>query len=104
MSIRHIWHKHVSISALQGSSLLLNIQNIYVLFIITFVCLSVPHTVAYFDAAKFSLKLFSFIYFIVSIVRQRDGYKIVTEMQPIKTTLKALPSKMFQDLHKNPDL
>ncbi len=47
-------------------------------FIIEFVCLSVPHTVAYFDAAKFSIKLFSFIYFPVSVVRQWDEYEIVT--------------------------
>ncbi len=57
-------------------------------FIITFVCLSVPHTViAYFDAAKFSIKLFLFIYFIISVVRQRDEYEITTETRPIKTRL-----------------
>ncbi len=37
----------------------------------------------YFDAAKFSVKLFSFIYFTVSVVRQRNEYEIVTEMRPI---------------------
>ncbi len=52
-------------------------QYVHVLFIITFVWLSVPHTVvAYFDAAKFSIKIFSFIYFIVSVFRQRDEYEI----------------------------
>ncbi len=59
-------------------------------FIITFVCLSVPHTVvAYFEAAKFSIKRFSFIYFIAYVVRQRvngNEYEIMTEMRPIKTT------------------
>ncbi len=45
-----------------------------------------PHTVAYFNAATFSIKLFSLIYFIVSVVRQRDEYVIVTETRPIKTT------------------
>ncbi len=51
-------------------------QNIHLLFIIAFVCLSVPHTViAYFDAAIFSIKQFSFIYFIISVVRQRDEHR-----------------------------
>ncbi len=39
-----------------------------------------------FDAAKFSTKLFSLIYFTVSVVRQGDEYEIVTETRPIKTT------------------
>ncbi len=36
-----------------------------------------PYTV--FDAAKFLIKQFSFIYFTVSVVRQQDEYEIVTE-------------------------
>jgi len=56
-------------------------QNLHLLFIIAFVCLSVPHTIAYFVAAKFSIKLFS-----VSVVRQWDEYEIVIETRPIKTT------------------
>ncbi len=51
--------------------------------------------IMYFDVAKFSIKLFSFVYFSVSVVRQRDEYKIVTETRPIKTTYPALPSKML---------
>ncbi len=43
-----------------------------------------PYTV--FDAAKFLIKQFSFIYFTVSVVRQQDEYEIVTETRPIKTT------------------
>ncbi len=39
----------------------------------------------YFDAAKFSIKLFSLAYFTVSVVRQRNEYEIVTEKRPIKT-------------------
>ncbi len=31
--------------------------------------------ILYFDAAKFSIKLFSLIFFSVSVVRQRDEYK-----------------------------
>ncbi len=56
----------------------------------------------YFDAAKFSIKLFSLVYFSVSIVRQRNEYEIMTETRPIKTKC----SSHFQDvnLHKNPDL
>ncbi len=61
-----------------------------ILFIIAFVCLSV-HTM-YFDAAKFSIKLFSFIYFIVSVVRQGDGYAIVAETRPLR---------LFQDINLN---
>ncbi len=43
--------------------------------------------ILYFDAAKFSIKLFSFINVTVSVLRQRDENEIVTEMQPIKTRL-----------------
>ncbi len=72
----------------QDRAALLNMQNLHLLFIITFVFLSVPHTViAYFDAAIFSIKLFSFIYLIISVVRQRDEYEIMTETRPIKTRL-----------------
>ncbi len=42
--------------------------------------------ILYFDAAKFSIKLFSLVYFSVSVVRQRDEYEIVTETRSIKTT------------------
>ncbi len=42
--------------------------------------------ILYFDAAKFSIKQFSFIYLTVSVVRQWNEYEIVTEAQPIKTT------------------
>ncbi len=48
----------------------------------------------YFDAAKFSIKLFSFVYVSVSVVSQWNEYEIVTETQTIKTTL-ALTSKML---------
>ncbi len=48
------------------------------------VCLSM--LILYFNAAKFSIKLFSFIYFTVSVVIQRDTHEIVTETQPIKNT------------------
>ncbi len=55
----------------------------------------------YFNAAKFSVKLFSLIYFTVSVVKQRNEYEKVTVTQPIKT----ITSSTFQDvnLHKNPD-
>ncbi len=45
-------------------------------------CLSV--LILYFNAAKFSIKLFYFIYFTVSFVSQQDKYEIVTETQPFK--------------------
>ncbi len=47
-------------------------------------CLSV--LILYFNAAKFSIQLFYFIYLTVSFVSQRDKYKIVTETQPSKNT------------------
>ncbi len=39
-----------------------------------------------FNAAKFSIKLFYFIYLTFSFVSQRDEYEIVTETQPFKNT------------------
>ncbi len=42
--------------------------------------------ILYFNAAKFSIKLFYFIYFTVSLVSRRDKYVIVTETQPFKNT------------------
>ncbi len=47
-------------------------------------CLSV--LILYFYAAKFSIKLFYFIYFTVSFVSQREKYEIVTETHPFKST------------------
>ncbi len=40
----------------------------------------------YFNAAKFSIKLFYFVYFTVSFVSQWEKYKIVTETHPFKNT------------------
>ncbi len=53
-------------------------------FIITSVCLCAH--ILYFDAAKFSVKLFSLVYLTVSVVREWNEYEIVTETRPIKTT------------------
>ncbi len=39
-----------------------------------------------FNAAKFSIKLFYFIYLTVSFVSQWDKYEIVTETHPFKNT------------------
>ncbi len=39
-----------------------------------------------FNAAKFSIKLFYFIYLTVSFVSQRNKYEIVTETQPFNNT------------------
>ncbi len=46
--------------------------------------------ILYFDAAKFSIKQFSFIYFTVSVVRQRNEYEKVIETRAFKTTYIAL--------------
>ncbi len=40
--------------------------------------------ILYLNAAKFSIKLFYFIYFTDSFVSQRDKYEIVTETHPFK--------------------
>ncbi len=42
--------------------------------------------ILYFDAAKFSMKRFSLIYFSFSVVRQWNEYEMVIETRPIKTT------------------
>ncbi len=50
-----------------------------------YICLSLcAHTV--FNAVKFPIKQFSFVYFAVSVVSQWDKYKIVIETQPFKNT------------------
>ncbi len=51
--------------------------------------------ILYFNSAKFSIKQFSFIYFTVSVVRQRNEYEKVIETRPIKTTSLALLYKML---------
>ncbi len=51
-----------------------------------YICLPLCAHILYFDAAKFSIKQFSFIYFTVSVVRQRNEFEKVIETQPIKTT------------------
>ncbi len=66
--------------------------KMYSNYLLLHLFLSLCH-ILYFDAAKFSIKPFSLIYFSVSIVRQRNEYEIVTETRPIKTTLPALSSK-----------
>ncbi len=42
--------------------------------------------ILYFNAAKFSIKLFYFIYLTVYVVSQRDEYEIMTETRPFKKT------------------
>ncbi len=68
----------------QGSSLLLKMQNVHLLFIITFVSLSVP---TYCILMKLILNKNCFHWYILlfSVVRQRNEYEIVTETRSIKT-------------------
>ncbi len=62
--------------------------KMYIAYIIYYcICLPLCVHILYSDAAKFSIKLFSFIYLTVSVVRQRIEYKIVIETWPIKTSL-----------------
>ncbi len=66
-----------------------------------YICFTLCAHILYFDEAKFSIKLFSVVYFSFSVVRQWNEYEIVTEMRPINT----ITSSPFQDvnLHKNHD-
>ncbi len=52
-----------------------------------YICLPLCAHILYFDAAKFSIKLFLLVYFTVSVVRQQNEYEIVAETRPIKTRL-----------------
>ncbi len=72
-------HKPVYIFAGQGSSLLLNMQNVHLLLINIIVFPLCAH-ILYFDKAKFSIKQFLFIYFTVSVVRQRNEYEKVIKI------------------------
>ncbi len=73
-------NKTVYVFAGQVNSLLLNKQNVLLLL---HLFASLCH-ILNFDAAKFSIKLYTLVY--VSVVRQRDEYEIVTETRLIKTT------------------
>ncbi len=44
-----------------------------------YICFPLCAHILYFDEAKFSVKLFSLVYFTVYVVRQRAEYEIVTE-------------------------
>ncbi len=69
-------HKPVYISAGQGSSLLnMQMYIAYIIIIALFASLC-THT---FEADKFSIKQFSFIYFTVSVVRRWNEYEIVID-------------------------
>ncbi len=71
-----------------GRSLLLNMLNVLYIAYIIYECICLPLCahILHFDAATFSIKLFSCIYFSDSVVRQRNEYKIAIETRPIKTT------------------
>ncbi len=61
----------------------------YIAYIVYYyICLPLCAHLLYFDAAKFSINLFSLVYFVnilynilyyVSVVRQRNEYEIVSE-------------------------
>ncbi len=57
----------------------------YIYYLLLHLFASMCH-ILYFDAAKFSIQLFSLIYFTVTVVRQWNEYEIVTETRHIKTT------------------
>ncbi len=59
----------------------------YIAYIVYYyICLPLCANILYFDAAKFSIKQFSFIYLTASVVRQRNEYEQVIETRPFKTT------------------
>ncbi len=68
----------------QGSSSSENAKCTFIIYY--YICFPLCAHILYFDEAKFSIKLFSLVYFTVSVVRQRNEYEIVTETLPIKTT------------------
>ncbi len=61
----------------QGSSSYENAKYTFIIYY--YICFPIFAHILYFDAAKFSIKLFSLVYFTVSVVRQRNEYEIVTE-------------------------
>ncbi len=67
----------------QGSSSSENAKCTFIIYY--YICFPLCAHILYFDEAKFSIKLFSLVYFTVSVVRQRNEYEIVTETRPIKT-------------------
>ncbi len=67
----------------QGSSSSENAKCTFIIYY--YICLPLCAHILYFDEAIFSIKLFSLVYFTVSVVRQRNEYEIVTETQPNKT-------------------
>ncbi len=48
------------------------------------ICFPLCAHILYFDAAKVSIKQFTLIYFMGSVVRQINEYEKVTEMRPIE--------------------
>ncbi len=68
----------------QGSSSSEHAKCIYIIYY--YICFPLCAHMLYFDEAKFSIKLFSLVYFTVSVVRQQNEYEMVTETQPIKIT------------------
>ncbi len=61
--------------------------KMYIAFIVYYwICVPLCAQILHFDAAKLSIKRFSFIYFTVSVVRQWNEYEKVIETRPIKTT------------------
>ncbi len=74
----------VYIFAGQGSSLLLNMLNVHSLYCLLLHLFASLCHMLYFDAAKFSKKQFSFIYFNVSVVRQRNEYEKLLKRDPLR--------------------
>ncbi len=61
----------------QGSSFSENAKRTFIIYY--YICFPIFAHILYFDEAKFSIKLFSLVYFTVSVVRQQNEYEIVTE-------------------------
>ncbi len=77
------WHKPVYIFAIQGSSSSENAKCTFIIYY--YICFPLCAHILYFDEAKFSIKLFSLVYFTVSVVTKQNEYETVTETRPIKT-------------------
>ncbi len=60
--------------------------KMYIAYIVYYyICFSLSAHILYFDADKFSVKLFALIYLNVSVVRQWNEYEKVIETRAIKT-------------------
>ncbi len=79
------WHKPVYMFAHRPAHFFWTCKMYIAYIVYYYICLHLCAHILYFDAAKFSIKQFSLIYFTVSVVRQWNEYEKVIETRPIMT-------------------